>query len=110
MSKGLTMHIFPATNKSESHGGRGGRGRGDREEARPPSSAHSSFQPYSFDGKDVRPSPGCPDRFALFFVQTLYFLSRHRKLDVDHLYMSYADIMAKVRQSPNGPNWHLFGE
>lgn len=29
----LTMLILPATNKSESHGGRGGRGRGDREEA-----------------------------------------------------------------------------
>lgn len=63
---------------SESHGGRGGRGRGDREEAWPPSPADSSFQPHGFDRKDVRSSPWCTDKvflpphIRLFFFPVLF--------------------------------------
>lgn len=95
--------MFPPIITLESHGGRGGRGRGDRDEAWPPSSADSSFQPHSPHRKDVKAARltcDVPLFNSLVTLNDFFNLPSHyRKLDVDHLYMSYADIMAKVRQS-----------
>lgn len=97
---------FPFT--PESNGARGrGWGGGEGNKARSPSSADFTLQSYGSNRKEVRLKQHRsaevkvgglePHGCAKFITNYVFFCFYSSKLDTDHLYMAYADIMAKVR-------------
>lgn len=107
---------------SESNGARGRRWRrGKGNKARSPAPAYSAFQSYCFNRKEVRQVTAgtttlvsemwCSHRATCLFLFTVVFsLPYFSKLDTDHLYMAYADIMAKVSHWMLATSWGLFCE